>query len=561
MEKMKNHIFLEEDKYGIGNNIYDFDILQYLGGGDTNLYAKVKSKLDNNIYIMKIMINIKLEKYERIEKKLHILRLINHPNILKYYSSFIDNNNYYIIMEYAEGGSIKNYIKIHKILNKKIEEKKLSKLFYQSMSAVGFLHRNITTKNIFLTKDGDIKLGGFDYLCKNNDKSEKDIKPLENIAYYLSKNDFSFKLDLYSLGLVFYNLRYLNQKQIVIPDKEYNSRIYKSKDIEEDNAKLSKLSPEYYLINIFKKNQKDMLEKKIINNYNNALDKDLNSSIESVYFSLIYLFQNQCIFMGNHVEDRKINVNEEFTSKEPITQSLKIRDLYLLRKILLENNKTFEQYKEKEIPPSELIKYLIKQLHIENNYNTNNYTKVFSLINERDNKDIQINRGLILSDYESIYNQYFNSIISAKNKGLYGTYEIKDQCKNCEEINYYYESFYYITLDIDSSDNEILITDIFENNKDKITRYKFCHNHNCKNITKHEEIKSIYRFPCRLVILIKNNSQKTIKFKHTLRENYYCVAIISVIKKINMNTAISIIIKMEDKDLHIKIIINYITMI
>jgi len=64
---------------------------------------------------MKIIPNIKLEKYKRIEKKLYILRLLDHPNILKYYSSFIHNNNYYIVMEYAESGNLKNYIKLHKI--------------------------------------------------------------------------------------------------------------------------------------------------------------------------------------------------------------------------------------------------------------------------------------------------------------------------------------------------------------------------------------------------------------------------------------------------------------
>ena len=74
MEEVKDHIFMEEDKYGIGNNIYDFDYLQYLGGGNTYHYAKVQSKLNNKKYVMKIIPNIKLEKYKRIEKKLCILR-------------------------------------------------------------------------------------------------------------------------------------------------------------------------------------------------------------------------------------------------------------------------------------------------------------------------------------------------------------------------------------------------------------------------------------------------------------------------------------------------------
>ena len=548
MEELKNHIFMEEDKYGIGNNIYDFEYLQYLGGGNTNHFAKVKSKLNNKIYVMKIISNIKLEKYKRIEKQLHILRLLDHPNILKYYSSFIHNNNYYIIMEYADGGNLKNYIKIHKIIDKKIEENKLNKIFYQSMSAIvylhelEFIHRNISTSNIFLTKDGDIKLGGFDYLCKINDENEKLIKPVENISYFILKNASSFKGDLYCLGLVFYNLRYLKPKQIIIPEKDkYNSRIFHTMDIEEENTKLSKKGkPEYLLLKSFNKDFKqENLDDKIIKNYNKSYGENYNTSIESVYFSLIYLFQNQNIIIGNFVDSRKINVDEEFKSNGSISQSFKIKDLTQLRQILIENNQAFNKFKEEEIPPLDLIKFIIKQLHIETNRKNNIYSKIYSSINgkknsqnynnfiEKGNHDKnQLNQ--ILSDYEDAYNHYFNSIISDKNRGLYGTFEIKDTCQNCEEINYYFESFYYITLDLDSTEGQLFIDLFFKKNKDEIIKYKYCQK--CQSITKHKEIKSIYKFPCRLIILIKNNTQKaSLMFRQIFKDNYYlCIATINL---------------------------------
>ena len=554
MEEVKDHIFMEEDKYGIGNNIYDFDYLQYLGGGNTYHYAKVKSKLNNKIYVMKIIPNIKLEKYKRIEKKLYILRLLDHPNILKYYSSFIHNNNYYIVMEYAESGNLKNYIKLHKIIDKNIEENKLNKIFYQSMSALKYLHeqeylhRNISTSNIFITKDGDIKLGGFDYLCNINDVNEKIIKPVDNIWCYIMKNESSFKADFYCLGLVFYNLRYLKPKQIILPEKDkYNSRIFTIMDIDEENSKSSKktLKPEYLLMKSFNKDfNQENLNKKIIKNYNKNYGENWNTSIESVYFSLIYLFQNQKIIMGAYVDSRKINVNEEFNSNGAISQSFKVKDLTQLREILIENNQAFNKYKDEEIPPEDLIKFIIKQLHIENNYKNYHYSKIYSLNNEKkDSKNYnnliekgngernQINRALILSDYESAYDQYFNSIISNKNKGLYGTFEIKDICQNCDETSYYFESFYYITLDLDSTEGSINISDIFEDNKDEIIKYKYCQN--CKNITKHNEIKSIYKYPCRLVILIKNYTQRaSLMTKQTIiNDNYYlCIGTINLNK-------------------------------
>ena len=95
-------------------------------------------------------------------------------------------------MEYAENGNLKNYIKIHQILNKAIEENKINKMIYQSMSALkflhkeGYLHRNLSISNLFLSDDDNIKLGGFEYFCKNDDNEEKSIKPKEHI--WLGKN-------------------------------------------------------------------------------------------------------------------------------------------------------------------------------------------------------------------------------------------------------------------------------------------------------------------------------------------------------------------------------------
>ena len=60
---------------------------------------------------------------------------------------------------------------------------------------------------------------------------------------------------------------------------------------------------------------------------------------------------------------------------------------------------------------------------------------------------------------------------------------------------------------------------------DKITIYKFCKE--CQEVTKQIETKSILKFPCRLVILIKNNTDNTLNPRQTFKnKNYYVVAVI-----------------------------------
>ena len=121
------------------------------------------------------------------------------------------------------------------------------------------------------------------------------------------------------------------------------------------------------------------------------------------------------------------------------------------------NNPKFEEYGE--ISPFELIKFLIKQLHIENNKIHNFYSKIYS------------------SDYESynkLYNKNFNSFISNKEKGLFGVFQIFEICENCSEKKSYYESFYYIILDLDSTEKGVNIYDFFQNNSFTTETYKFC---------------------------------------------------------------------------------------
>jgi len=423
MEKIKRPIILEEDKLNIGNNIYDFEFLTYLGGGNDHHYVKAKSKLNDEIYVIKIIENIKIETYKNIEESLNIIKILDHPNLLKYYSSFIEKENYYIIMEYAEGGNLKNYIKIHKILDKKIDENKINKIFYQSMSALKFLqkedclHRNLSTSNIFLTKNGDIKIGGFEYLCKQNkntNENENLLKPKEQI--YLKKQS-NFVEDIESLKSIIFNIRYLMPQYKIIILKNNNLRIFTKKE----NIKKKKNEKA-------KKNENDKdLDLIIKSNYSKSYGENLNSSIKCAYFTLIYLFQNQKI-NNREVNRRKINVNKELKSNKPITQSFKIKNLSILREILKRNNPKFEAYGE--IPPFELIKFLIKQLHIENNKIQNFYSKIYS------------------SDYESynkLYNNNFNSFISNKEKGLFGVFQIFEICENCSKKNSYYESFYFFS--------------------------------------------------------------------------------------------------------------------
>ena len=104
-----------------------------------------------------------------LNNKVEILKGLNHPNIINYYNSYKENGKLYIIMEYAECGDIKQYIKKHKEMKTLIDEKlvillliQIWKWFGQLCSALNYihkkkiLHRDLKPGNIFLTNKNDV---------------------------------------------------------------------------------------------------------------------------------------------------------------------------------------------------------------------------------------------------------------------------------------------------------------------------------------------------------------------------------------------------------------------
>ncbi|CAK92885.1 unnamed protein product (macronuclear) [Paramecium tetraurelia] len=135
-----------------------------------------------------------------------LLKVLKHPNIIKYYGSFIQNDQLCILMEFAENYDLQIYTKNNpaNILN----------WFTQLCQAVQYLHsmnivhKDIKMKNVFLTKDGIIKLGDFS-ISKNLDAS-LNLAQL-GTPYYLSpeiceSKPSNTKSDIWGLGCLLYEL-------------------------------------------------------------------------------------------------------------------------------------------------------------------------------------------------------------------------------------------------------------------------------------------------------------------------------------------------------------------
>ena len=82
--------------------------------------------------------------------------MLHHPNIIAYYDSFVEDKALMIVMEYAEGGTIFEYLQSRG--GDLLEESEILHLFVQMVLSLqqihshNVLHRDLKTQNIMLDK-------------------------------------------------------------------------------------------------------------------------------------------------------------------------------------------------------------------------------------------------------------------------------------------------------------------------------------------------------------------------------------------------------------------------
>lgn len=221
----------------IGNKLEDFEILQIIAEGSYGSIAKVKSKLNSEIYALKKIKIGNLDEKEKfyIKKELIFFEKLNHPNIFKYLGHFEENGCDYYISKFFDKDNLFKFLEDKAILNIKIEEYILWQIFLQCLEGLkylhnqGVIHRDIKPGNIFIDGQNNIQIGNFDCaavmeenqakyftddpqmqkaLILNQDEkigTENYIAPeIENSQHY------DQKADVYSLGVSFYALCYYN---------------------------------------------------------------------------------------------------------------------------------------------------------------------------------------------------------------------------------------------------------------------------------------------------------------------------------------------------------------
>ena len=182
----------------------------------TYLVEEINTKKEYVIKTRNLKDSCKKDKEDSI-LEVKILKKFEHPNIIHFEEAFTCKLPKYtlnIITEFADGGDLSQ--KIEKQIEHKLyfEEDLIINYFTQICLALNHVHskniilRDINDRNIFLTKNGIIKLGGFHFSKKLEKFSfKKKVIGTHYLSPEIVKNEpYNYKTDIWSLGVMLYRM-------------------------------------------------------------------------------------------------------------------------------------------------------------------------------------------------------------------------------------------------------------------------------------------------------------------------------------------------------------------
>ncbi|XP_077928648.1 serine/threonine-protein kinase Nek10 isoform X4 [Halichoerus grypus] len=211
--------------------IGNYAILDHLGSGAFGCVYKVRKRSGQNLLAMK-EVNLhnpafgkdKKDRDSSVKNIVSELTIIKeqlyHPNVVRYYKTFLENDRLYIVMELIEGVPLGEHFSSLKEKQHHFVEERLWKIFIQLCLALRYLHkekrivhRDLTPNNIMLGDKDKVTVTDFG-LAKQKQENSKLTSVVGTILYscpeVLKSEPYGEKADVWAAGCILYQMATLN---------------------------------------------------------------------------------------------------------------------------------------------------------------------------------------------------------------------------------------------------------------------------------------------------------------------------------------------------------------
>lgn len=191
-----------------------FVLLETIGIGGMGTVYKARDTLLDRLVALKLLrkdLGEDIDYAARLQQEARVAASVNHPNVIQVYSSGTDHDQFYLVMELVDHGSLDDFIEQQKRLPEELVLEAGIQVAkgLRAAHARGLIHRDVKPANILFTEDHTAKIGDFGLAGAAAEGAETRGE-IWGTPYYVAPERLNtepedFRSDIYSLGATLFH--------------------------------------------------------------------------------------------------------------------------------------------------------------------------------------------------------------------------------------------------------------------------------------------------------------------------------------------------------------------